>query len=182
MKSNSDIDSQLVIQFQSGDKEALPELVERWHKQFCNKAYWLVKDQDVAKDIAQDSWKVIINKIDTLNDTKSFGGWAMRIVYTKSFDWLRAQSKLQLRQYEYYKAQDQYESVVEDNEQLKVELLKAIKALPVNQQTVIKLFYVESYSLKDISDILQISIGTAKSRLFHAREKLKSILKVYKGQ
>ena len=58
-----------------------------------------------------------------------------------------------------------------------MELLKAIKKLPEQQQIVIRLFYVEDYTLKEISEILNISIGTAKSRLFHAREKLKLILK-----
>jgi RNA polymerase sigma-70 factor (ECF subfamily) len=64
-----------------------------------------------------------------------------------------------------------------DNLKLKTNLLVAIKKLPEHQQVVIKLFYVEDYSLKQISDILKISIGTAKSRLFHAREKLKETLK-----
>ena len=56
-------------------------------------------------------------------------------------------------------------------------LLKAIKTLPAHQQMVIRLFYAEDYSLKDISNTLNISEGTAKSRLYHAREKLKLILK-----
>mgnify|MGYP000185661021 CR=1 FL=1 len=60
---------------------------------------------------------------------------------------------------------------------LKKELLKAIKLLSEHQQMVINLFYVEDYSLQQIGDILGISIGTAKSRLFHAREKLKTIIK-----
>ena len=172
-----EIDKILVLQFQSGDKKALPELVKRWHKQFCNKAYWLVKDKNVAKDIAQDSWKTIINKIDSLNDVNSFGGWAMRIVYTKSLDWLRAEAKEKLQQNEYYNTQDKFDAVIEDNEQIKKALSKAIKTLPTKQQMVIKLFYVEEYSLKQISDLLNISLGTTKSRLFHAREKLKLILK-----
>ncbi|MGA1227121.1 MAG: RNA polymerase sigma factor [Tamlana sp.] len=64
-----------------------------------------------------------------------------------------------------------------DNLKLKTNLLVAIKKLPEHQQVVIKLFYVEDYSLKQISDILKISIVTAKSRLFQAREKLKETLK-----
>ena len=171
------IDKNLVLQFQSGDKKALAELVKRWHKQFCSKAYWLVKDKDVAKDIAQDSWSVIIHKIESLNDANSFGGWAMRIVYTKSLDWLRAKAKEQAGQNEYSYAQDTFDVVIEDKEQIKKVLLKAIKTLPIKQQLVIKLFYVEDYSLKQISDLLHISLGTTKSRLFQAREKLKLILK-----
>ena len=49
--------------------------------------------------------------------------------------------------------------------------------LPKEKQDVIKLFYVETYLLKEISAILNIAEGTVKSRLFKVREKLKTILK-----
>jgi RNA polymerase sigma factor (sigma-70 family) len=49
--------------------------------------------------------------------------------------------------------------------------------LPRNQKMIMKLFYIEDYSLIQISEALHISVGTAKSRLFHAREKLKKSLK-----
>ena len=62
---------------------------------------------------------------------------------------------------------------------LKRKLLNAIQDLPKGKQDIIRLFYVEEYSLKEISSFLQIPIGTVKSRLFKAREKLKSIMKSY---
>ena len=177
MKKDKTIDAILVTQYLSGNANALTELVKRWHKLFCEKAYWIVKDADVAKDIAQDSWKTIIVKINKLQDPKSFGAWALRIVYTKALDNINA-NKRKRNNLEHYKYQQ--DTIVEDpetNESLKKELLKAIKNLVEHQQVVIKLFYVEDYSLKEISDFLNISVGTAKSRLFHAREKLKEILK-----
>ena len=64
-----------------------------------------------------------------------------------------------------------------DNSDLKKKLIKAINGLPEQQQMVIKLFYVENYSLKQIGKLLNISVGTAKSRLFHARENLKLNIK-----
>ena len=177
MKTDKSIDARLVKQFQSGNVNALAELVKRWHRQFCDKAYWIVKDKDVAKDIAQSSWNTIIHKIDSLKDARSFSGWAMRIVYNKSLDYLRARSKEQSQINEYYHHQDKSNIAIDEDEQLKQRLLKAIRTLPNSQQQVIKLFYVEDYSLKEIGELLQISIGTAKSRLFHAREKLKQHLK-----
>lgn len=177
MKKDNDIDAMLVTQYLDGDKKALSQLAKRWHKLFCAKAYWIVKDADVAKDIAQDSWKAIIDKIDTLKNVKTFGAWGLRIVYTKSLNYINSNNRnrknLENYKYEQYIAIDENDS----EESLKQALLKAIKSLVMHQQTVIKLFYVENYSLKEISEILNISIGTAKSRLFHAREKLKDTLK-----
>lgn len=173
MQNNTD--KILVQKIQSGDKKALSELVKRWHKEFCTKAYWLVKDKDVAKDIAQETWGVVIHKIDTLKDVNSFGAWAMRIIYNKSLDWLKAKAKTRNQLYMSYNATYQVEDK-DDDRALKKRLSHEIKGLPVKQQMVIKLFYMESYSLKQISDQLNISVGTAKSRLFHAREKLRLVL------
>ncbi|MCF7560901.1 RNA polymerase sigma factor [Sabulilitoribacter multivorans] len=178
MKIDRDIDGGLVKAYLADDRKALAVLVKRWHKSFCEKAYWLVKDADVAKDIAQDSWRTIIDKIDRLNNPESFGSWAMRIVYTKSLDWINTKKRKEnhLNTYKYEQELESIETVAED-ENLRQKLLSTLKTLPEHQQVVIKLFYVQDYSLKDISGLLNISVGTAKSRLFHAREKLKLILK-----
>ena len=170
-------DDVIVSKFKSGDKMALNMLVKKWHIIFCKKAYWIVKDANLAKDIAQESWQIIITKIDKLNEVSSFGSWAMRIVYTKSLDALREQSKERFHKQNLSKNPETEDLPYDENLELKSKLLKAIAELPEQQQTVIKLFYTQEYSLKDISIILKVSTGTVKSRLFHAREKLKTNLK-----
>lgn len=169
----------LVNQYRSGNTGALTVLVKRWHQSFCEKAYWLVKDADLSKDIAQDAWKTIIDKLEGLKDPGSFGGWALRIVYTKSLNCIKAthRNREHIESYGY-----EQETIITDetnfeDDDLKKTLLKAIVTLPEHQQIVIRLFYKEAYSLKEISTMMNISVGTAKSRLFHAREKLKTILK-----
>ncbi|MEW4922735.1 RNA polymerase sigma factor [Algibacter sp. 2305UL17-15] len=176
---NDTSDSDLVLEFQSGNKKALNQLVKKWHKRFCEKAYWIVKDADVAKDIAQDSWNDIIKKIDTLKNPKSFGSWALRIVCNNAFDWINKNKRVQKHkeQIKYERKNIEVETEVDDTNHFKIKLLNVFKLLPEHQQIVIRLFYTEDYSLKEISDILNISIGTTKSRLFHAREKLKQLLK-----
>ena len=176
-KKQSKVDRALVLSYQSGDQSALPKLVKRWHKQFCSKAFWLVKDADVAKDIAQDSWRTIIDKVYSLKDANSFGSWASRIVYTKSLDWIKSNKRERENLQDYQKDNLIKEQEPDENKLLQKDLLKAIRSLPEHQQHVIKLFYVEDYTLKEIGSILNISIGTAKSKLFHGREKLKQILK-----
>jgi RNA polymerase sigma factor (sigma-70 family) len=176
-QNNSDSDDTLVEEFQSGNLSALPNLVKRWHKEFCNKAYWLTKDSDLSKDIAQDCWNIILNKIQDLQDPKSFRSWAFRIVYSRSLDALRENQRKQTELKSYGLSRAEVEEEPIDTSDLKKELLKKISELPQRQQVVLKLFYTEDYSLQEIGKILNISVGTAKSRLFHAREKLKTTIK-----
>ncbi|MDO6597505.1 RNA polymerase sigma factor [Oceanihabitans sp. 2_MG-2023] len=177
MKPYKHIDAQLVEAFQSGDKEALAKLVKRWHFTFCKKAFWIVKDAELSKDIAQDTWQTIIDKIDTLQDKNSFSSWAFRIVYSKSLDVLRKKNYERCNNEEYAKNQDAIAEDASEDTALKKKVLRAIQGLSTEQQLVVKLFYVEEYGLKEISKTLNISVGTAKSRLFYAREKLRLILK-----
>ncbi|MDB9783285.1 RNA polymerase sigma factor, partial [Winogradskyella sp.] len=69
---NRDNEDVWVTRLQNGDKKALVFLVKKWHKLFCNTSYWMVKDKDAAKDIVQESWLVIIDKIDGLKKPKQF--------------------------------------------------------------------------------------------------------------
>ena len=177
METDKNIDADLIKAYRAGNKSALATLVKRWHKAFCDKAYWLVKDKDAAKDIAQDSWTTIIHKMDKLKNQNQFKYWAYRIVCNKSTDWLRLKAKNQKRTVSYNHGIESKEEHYSENQIQKQLLLKAINELPANQNEVVKLFYLQNYSLKQISELLEISVGTAKSRLFHAREKLKKTLK-----
>jgi len=170
-------DGLLILDYQSGNKLALAELVKRWHKHFCKKAFFIVKDVDEAKDVAQDSWRTIIDKLETIKDPFSFSGWAMRIVHTKSIDVLRKRQK-DLKNKNNIKLNSFEEDEPYDEKKVhKKKLYLAILKLPIDQQEAVRLFYMEELSLNDISKLLKIKQGTIKSRLFHAREKLKLILK-----
>jgi RNA polymerase sigma-70 factor (ECF subfamily) len=176
MRKDKHIDSGLVNDYQNENPAALVQLVERWHKAFCKKAFFIVKDSEVAKDVAQESWKTIIKKLDSLKDASSFGGWALRIVNNKAIDVLRVQSRLTNTKKE-LKRTSEIEEPYTENKELKNLLLTSIQSLSVEQQQVVRLFYLNEYSLSEIAEMLQLKKGTVKSRLFHAREKLKIILK-----
>lgn len=175
-KPKNTSDAELVIAFQKGDHTTISILVTRWHQQFCKQAYWYTKDKEAAKDVAQNSWKVIIEKLETLKDPDKFGYWALAIVCRKAIDWTRKKNS------HFQKLKDYQHTFKILNEETAAsysipKVLQAIQSLPENQQQVIRLFYLEAYSLKQISNTLNISKGTVKSRLFYAREQLKFILK-----
>ncbi|MGJ8684517.1 MAG: RNA polymerase sigma factor [Nonlabens sp.] len=171
-------DSTIIEKYLNGDKKVLPLLVKRWHQTFCEKAYWIVKDPDVAKDIAQESWVVIINKLHTLQQPSKFKYWALKIVYSKSIDLLHRTNLEKQKSLEWATASEKSSDNVDDElPEHKQRLLQAIYQLSIEKQHVIRLFYLEQHSVKEIGEILEISTGTVKSRLFNAREELKQIIK-----
>lgn len=176
--SDSDkiFDGLLVLQYKSGNKKAISLLVKRHHKRLCKQAYWYTHDMDKAKDITQECWGIILRKLETLKDPNLFGSWALRIVTRKSLDFLNHE-KREVQERNELQLSSLIEEEKPSNDEAITLLQKAIVELNKDQQHVLRLFYKEGYSLKEISDILSISEGTVKSRLFHAREKLKTILK-----
>ena len=176
-KKQNPTDRSLIMQYREGDTSVLSVLVKRYHKVFCQKAYWLTKDKEMAKDVAQESWIIIISKLETLEQLDSFKSWAFRIVYTKGIDALKRRNK-ERNELEASRTTETDKTKIEDEQKsVEQELLKAIHQLPKEKQDIIRLFYTESYTIHEISLFLKIPAGTVKSRLFKAREKLKSILK-----
>lgn len=170
-------DKDLIDRYLSGDKSTLAILVKRWHKTFCEKAFWVLRDKDWSKDVAQECWIIIINKLNTLKKAENFKSWALRIIYTKAIDAHKRRKKEFQNWTKMDKSVTDESTDSEEKTVLKSKLLNAIHDLPKEKQDIIRLFYTEEYSLKEISNFLKIPLGTAKSRLFKAREKLKSIIK-----
>jgi len=170
-------DGELIERYLNGDRSGIALLVKRWHRLFCSKAYWVLRDKDLAKDVAQESWVIIIERLSSLKKRDSFKSWGLRIVYTKAIDAHKKRVK-ELAE-KNVSSLEFYEEPKETNgrRMLQKKLLTAIQGLTKDKQDIIRLFYVEDYSLKEIAVFLGIPVGTVKSRLFKSREKLKEIIK-----
>lgn len=175
-KPDKIFDGLLVLQCQNGDKNAMTLLVNRWHKKLIKQTYFYTQDLDLAQDIVQDSWQSILKKIYSLNEPNSFGSWASTIVNRKAIDFLR-KNKKRIVKLHHYNDHDRITVDTFEKEELINLIHTAIKKLPKNQQIILTLFYVDEFSINEISNVLNLPIGTVKSRLFYAREKLKIILK-----
>jgi RNA polymerase sigma factor (sigma-70 family) len=180
MKKNTDkiFDEWLVLQYRSGHNKALSLLAKRWNQKIIRQAYWHTQNLDASKDIAQESWYVIVRRINGLRDPQRFGVWALSITSKKSIDWIRKNQKERKQEEDKRNAQEELNSSKDETVQEKIDIIrKAMKNLPDDHRMVLSLFYTESYSLKEISKIMRIPQGTVKSRLFNAREKLKNFIK-----
>ncbi|WP_273566440.1 RNA polymerase sigma factor [Maribacter halichondriae] len=169
MTTQKVFDAFLVLQHQSGDKKALSLLVERHHLKLCRHVCWFLHDMDASKDVVQDCWGTIIKKLDGLNDPNAFGSWAMSIVTRKSLNELNKRTREREKLKAIVTVEIDEDAVNEKNADIE-KMKHAINGLTKDQQIVLRLFYTQEYSLKEIGYILNISVGTVKSRLFHARK------------
>lgn len=171
-------DAWLVTQYCKGHQKAMIVLVKRWHLGFCRQAYRYTYDTAVAKDIVQDAWITILKQLHTLENPAKFGAWGLSIVTKKSIDWYRKRKRDQEKQQQHSTEKETFIHQDEDVSERQLETLRiAIKSLSEEHQNILKLFYMESYGIIEISEVLKISKGTVKSRLYYAREKLKTTLK-----
>lgn len=175
MNNRSDhvVDELLVLQAQDGDAKALNILVIRWHKKLVSYCYRQTKDLEVSKDLVQESWQAIIKSIRSLKDPAKFRVWAFRIVHNKAVNWIKALQKERVMEQEVLLESKNGEIEEPDFGPIR----RAINRLPSNQKEILTLFYHYNYSLQEISEVLGVSIGTVKSRLYHARQKVKEYYK-----
>jgi len=168
----------LVLKCQSGDEKSLSILIKRWHPKLLRQANRHLYDIEASKDVVQESWQAIIKGLDSLKDSSKFGVWALSITSRKAIDWIR--KKQTSRKREEDEIAFQLEHVTDQGDEKEVLLTKvrmALRELPTDQKIVLSMFYLESYSLMEISKILDLPTGTIKSRLYYAREHLKKIVR-----
>ncbi|MRX27908.1 RNA polymerase sigma factor [Kangiella sp. HZ709] len=160
----------LVISAQAGNEEALTELYRQFYQPLLKFAYKLCGHHDWAQDAVQDVWLDAAKKLLKLNDPKAFRSWMYRAVRWRCIDIARKANKTE---------QMSESEVVVPTEQLQVVdsgLLRLIQELPEVERQAIYLFYLEEFSLVEISIVLEVPQGTVKSRLNRARKNLKVLL------
>ena len=172
------LDELLVMRTQNGDMKAFSLLVKRWQPTLLRQAYRLTRDDEAALDVAQETWRAIAKGIYRLNSPAAFKTWSFRIVSNKSVNWIKEQQKQRALKVE----SDVLVTQEEQSEELEnVELIKrALNELPVNSKTILSMFYIDNHSVREISQILSLSDGTVKSRLFYARKMLKEKFETFK--
>ena len=180
MRSNVSriFDEYLVTSARAGDAGAFTRLAESWQKRLLAHAYRLTGDPELARDVVQDAWTDIVRGLPGLKEPSVFPAWAYRIVTRRAADAIgRAQRKR--RTEAAYAAEPVPQEVSASNMEIGADtnpLHLAIKALPTKQRAVISLFYLEEFSITEISVALSVPAGTVKTRLMHARKKLRASL------
>jgi RNA polymerase sigma factor (sigma-70 family) len=138
-------------------------------------------DKDDAKDIMQDGFIKVFQKIDQYSTKGSFEGWVRRIMINTALEKYRSQVTMYSLDERMSLSDEGVRSTVIENLSAE-ELLGLVRQLTPKYRMVFNLYAIEGYSHKEISDLLGISEGTSKSNLSRARfilqEKVKELYSI----
>lgn len=168
-------DELLAVRCQLGEREAFDELVLRWHVPLWKYARRISGDDDAAAESVQETWLRVLRGIARLREPALLRPWLFGIARRVLMDRLRAKySEPVIVPLE---GSDFAASESEDDLADELELLRAgINALPLLEREVLELFYLRELTLVELAAVLDVPVGTIKSRLFRARNSLRGQL------
>lgn len=168
-------DELLAVRCQLGDPGAFDDLVARWHAPLWQYTRRMVGRDDEARDVLQDVWLRVVRGIPRLRDGSRLRGWLFGIARRTLMDRLR-------REYAAPPAGDidpgDLAAAIDDidREAELASLDAALGSLPAAEREILTLFYLRDLSLAELADVLDVPIGTVKSRLFRARRLLRAAM------
>jgi RNA polymerase sigma-70 factor (ECF subfamily) len=166
----------LIEQAKNGNREAFNQIVLSNYQGVINVIYRLSGSMPLAEDVAQETFIRVWQKLHTYQPTGSFRSWLYRIATNAGLDALRREQDTQeIASLPLASNNPSVEQVVERQEQAAL-VREAILSLPTASRSVLILREYEGLSYQEISDALDIPLGTVMSRLNYARNALKKIL------
>ncbi len=188
-------DLSLVSQAQSGDAAAFRALVVRYQRKVYAVALGVVKDPDLAWDVAQEAFVRVHRHLGEFEGKSSFSTWLFRIATHLAIDSVRRERRSQKDDLDDVNEGDLSEgaegilSTALGNDprenllrrELAGKIHEALATLPEKHRTILVLREVEGLSYEELAERLGIHKGTVMSRLFHARKKMQAALRRYAG-
>lgn len=176
------LDELLVLSCHGGSSTAFAELHRRWHKKLLAHAGYLLgrSCRDRAEDVCQEAWLAIARGLQELAEPSQFRAWAYAIVTRRAADLHRKMGRA-ARVVDELRAETEtanHTSAASDSTNHKEQLRIALEQLPSDDRALLRLFYLEELSVAETAEALDIPAGTVKSRLFHARQRLRRALQV----
>lgn len=172
--------AELIRQAMAGDKVSFGKLVFRYKQHIVNIAFGIIGNPHDAEEIAQEAFLKAYLSINKLTSATAFYRWLVRITINLSIDKKKVNARQITGPIEEMSvfldnAQHMPEAIVEQKENQQL-ILNGLEQLTVEQRTVIVLRELQGFSYDEIAEILDIPLGTVKSRMNTARMHLREIL------
>lgn len=179
-------DRVLLNNYLSGDRSAISELIERHSQRVRNYIGIMVKDNDVADDIFQETFIKAVKVIDEGRyvDSGKFLSWVLRIAHNRVLDHFRREkASKQVNEseagYDMIGTMRFSEPTAEDelvNSEIEQTIRDLVDLLPEEQQEVVRLRYYSKLSFQEIAEQTEVSINTALGRMRYALINLRKMI------
>ena len=180
-------EAQVIERVLSGDVNAYEQLVTQYEKSVYNLALRMTDNPEDAADMAQEAFIKAYNSLSSFRGDSKFSVWLYRIVSNVCLDFLRRQSRrpavsLSVEDDDGEETQlDDPDESMSPESQLERKLTResvreGLRQLPEDYRQILLLRELQGLSYDEISQTLGIGVGTVKSRIFRAREKLCAFL------
>lgn len=173
-------EAELIKQCIAGKPLAQKQLYEQYSRKMMGVCMRYAGNYDEAKDVLQDGFIKLFEKLSTYSGTGSFEGWMRRIFVNTALDAYRKNKQeralLDIDDVGYYLS---VKELVTD-EMAAEDLMKILQTIPTGYRAVFNMFAIEGYSHKEIGEMLGITESTSKSQYSRARDFLKNILEKQK--
>ena len=177
-------DEELLERYRKGREDALETLIERYRQELFNLLVRFTGDRVAAEDVFQEAFMQIHQSADSFDETRNFKPWLFTIAANKARDYMRRRSRrpaapldapvggaggeagqtfVDLLQADLPMPDDRMERA-----ELAQRVQDTIAALPEHLREILLLSYFQQFSYNEIADVLQIPLGTVKSRLHTA--------------
>lgn len=180
-------DEALVASYAEGSNEAFDVLLNRYRGKVFSYIFHIVKNQDVADDIFQETFVKIIMTIKQGRyvETGKFSAWVTRIARNLVIDYFRQEKSENLvsidnDEVDLLNRRDLSDSTIEDNmvqTQICNDIRRLIHSLPDSQRNVIEMRFYQNMSFKEIADATNVSINTALGRMRYALMHIRKLAK-----
>ena len=170
-------DEELIQLVQAGDESAFTALMSRYSPRVWKVVIANSRQRRDAEEILMDVWKSVWENISGLRNVESFGGWLHRIAYNACTRYYASvhhsrseipQSYADLTDHIDQDAVTRFRDI-----ELREAVREAVHHLPYKMRSVAVLYYLESWSVKEIHAELGLAIGTIKTKLRQTRERLR---------
>ena len=180
-------DKELILRLQRGDEWAFQLMVRRFRKKIFSIAFGITLDAEESQDIMQEVFLQVYRTIGDFRGDASLATWLHRITVNRSLNWKRRWAR-RFKWLHVSTDSTDGRSAPEPksdlpspetrvaNVQTRQQIDSALRKLPDQARTVFVLREIEGLAYEEIADAVGIKLGTVRSRLFHARKRLKEIL------
>ena len=168
----------LVLKCQKRDEAAFREIVNCWEPRLYYYLRRIVENENDVWDILQETWLAVFQNIRKLQDPLKFPTWLYRISHNKAVSLLRKENRytqMTVEQTTDYCENNNTMLAVNERAEL---VHKALEKLTLAHREVLTLHFLEGFSIREMAWVIGISEGTAKSRLYYAKNELH---KAFKG-